>query len=63
MSIAAPLTITNALLVLPEGEPAPGSIRCENGHIAAIGDVSPQPGDQTVNAGGKLVKQKPRSSR
>jgi len=55
MSIAAPLTITNALLVLPEGEPTPGSIRCENGHIAAIGEVSPQPGDQTVNAGGKLV--------
>ncbi len=55
MSIAAPLTITNALLVLPEGEPAQGSIRCENGHIAAIGKVSPQPGDRLVDAGGKLV--------
>lgn len=55
MSIAAPLTITNALLVLPEGEPVAGSIRCENGHIAAIGEVSPQPSDQLVDAGGKLV--------
>ena len=55
MSIAPPLTITGALLVLPEGEPAQGSIRCENGHIAAIGKVSAQPGDRLVDAGGKLV--------
>jgi dihydroorotase len=55
MSIAPPLTITNARLVLPEGEPASGSIRCENGHIAAIGEVEPQPADRIVDAGGKLV--------
>ncbi|MDG2004309.1 MAG: dihydroorotase [Novosphingobium sp.] len=55
MSIAPPLTITNAQLVLPEGDPVKGSIRCENGHIAAIGKVSPQPNDQLVDAGGKLV--------
>lgn len=55
MSIAAPLTITNAILVLPGGEPVAGAIRCENGHIAAIGEVSSQPSDQLVDAGGKLV--------
>lgn len=55
MSIAAPLTITGGLLVLPDGEPQPGSIRCENGHIAAIGDVTPQPGDRIHDARGKLV--------
>jgi dihydroorotase len=55
MSIAQPLTITNALLVLPEGEPLAGAIRCENGHIAEIGEVTPQPKDQLVDAGGKLL--------
>jgi len=55
MSIAQPLTITNALLVLPEGEPMAGAIRCENGHIAEIGEVAPHPKDQLVDAGGKLV--------
>jgi len=55
MSIAPPLAITNALLVVPEGEPAKGTIRCENGHIAAIGDVDAQPGDLIVDAGGKLA--------
>jgi dihydroorotase len=55
MSIAQPLTITNALLVLPEGEPVAGAIRCENGHIAEIGEVTPQPKDQLVDAGGKLL--------
>jgi len=55
MSIPPPLTISNALLVLPETEPVAGSIRCENGHIAAIGEVIPQPNDRLVDAGGKLV--------
>lgn len=55
MSIAAPLTITGGMLVLPDGSMEPGSLRCENGHIAAIGDVAAEPGDNAVDAGGKLV--------
>ena len=34
MSIAAPLTITNGLLVLPEGVPVKGGIRCEGGRYS-----------------------------
>ncbi len=55
MSIAPPLTITNGTLMLPAGEPVKGSIRCENGHIAAIGDVTPQPNDRLFDAQGKLI--------
>ncbi|MEZ5743359.1 MAG: amidohydrolase family protein [Sphingomonadaceae bacterium] len=55
MSIAAPLTITGGLLVRPGEPPAPGAIRCENGLIAALGDVEPQGGDRVVDAKGKLV--------
>lgn len=55
MSMAAPLTIVNGLLVLPEGEPQPGAIRCANGRIVALGDVAAQPGDMTVDAGGALI--------
>ena len=55
MSVAAPLTITNATLVLPDAEPARGAIRCEDGRITAIGDIVPQPGDRLHDAGGKLV--------
>ena len=55
MSIAPPLVISNGLLVLPEGKPAPGSLRCEAGRIAAIGEVVPEPGDLVVEANGALV--------
>ncbi len=55
MSIAKPLTITNGLLVLPEGAPVKGAIRCEGGRIAQIGDVSPQLGDATIDAKGALI--------
>lgn len=55
MSIAAPLTITNGLLVMPEGEPVKGALRCENGVIAAMGDIAPQRGDRTFDAKGKLI--------
>ena len=55
MSTVAPLTITNGLLVLPTGEPQPGGIRCEAGKIAALGEVSPQPGDTAIDAKGKLI--------
>ena len=55
MSTPAPLTITNGLLVLPEGAPRRGAIRCEDGRITALGEVSAQPGDTVVNAKGALI--------
>ncbi|MCX7863706.1 MAG: dihydroorotase [Novosphingobium sp.] len=55
MSVAAPLTIINARLVLGEGAPVAGAIRCENGHIAAVGEASPRRGDRVVDAGDRLV--------
>jgi dihydroorotase len=55
MSAPAPLTITNGLLVLPEGEPRKGAIRCEEGRISALGDVTAQPGDTVVDAKGALI--------
>ena len=55
MSIAPPLVIANGRLVLPEGEPAKGSVRCEGGRIAAIGDIAPEPGDAVVDANGAIV--------
>ncbi|MEO0031176.1 MAG: hypothetical protein RIS94_934 [Pseudomonadota bacterium] len=50
-----PLTITGGKLVLPTGAPAPGGIRCENGRIVALGDVTAQAGDDVVDAGGALI--------
>lgn len=55
MSAHAPLTITNGLLVLAEGEPQPGGLRCEGDRIVAVGDVVPQPGDTVVDAHGALI--------
>ena len=55
MSVAGPLAITGGLLVRPGEAPAPGTLRCENGLIAALGDVEPQDGDRVVDAKGKLV--------
>ncbi len=57
MSIAAPLTITNARLMLPgEAQPVSGALRCVDGHIAAVGpQVAPEPGDAIHDAKGKLV--------
>ena len=54
MSQAPALTVTNGLLVLPDGTRA-GGLRCENGRISAIGDVSAQPGDVTFDAKGALI--------
>ncbi len=51
----AALTITNGLLVLPQGTPVRGAIRCEGGRIAAIGDVALEPGDTVVDAKGALI--------
>ena len=56
MSIAAPLTITGGRLVLPEGPPQPGAIRCENGVVVALGrDVIAHDGDTVVDAKGALM--------
>ena len=49
-----PLTITGGRLVLP-GEVRTGALRCVEGRIVALGDVTPEDGDEVVAAGGKLV--------
>ncbi|MFT4025900.1 MAG: dihydroorotase [Novosphingobium sp.] len=55
MSQPPALTVTNGLLVLPEGEPRQGGIRCEHGRIVAVGSVAVAAGDLVVDAGGALV--------
>ncbi|MDE2412101.1 MAG: amidohydrolase family protein [Sphingomonadales bacterium] len=52
----APLTIANGRLVLPQGEPQPGALRCEGDRIVALGpDVKPQQGDRVIDAKGALI--------
>jgi len=48
------LTITGGQLVLPGGVQA-GAVRCAEGRIAAVGDVSPQDGDEIVDARGAFI--------
>jgi dihydroorotase len=60
MSTAAPLTIVNGRLVLPDdqaaAEPKSGAIRCTGGLIAELGaDVKPVEGDRVVDARGALI--------
>ena len=55
MSMIAPLTISNGMLVLDAGEPQPGGIRCEDGRIVALGEVAAQSGDTVVDAKGQLI--------
>lgn len=55
MSAPLPLTITNGMLVRPEGVPARGAIRCVAGRIAALGDIAPEAGDTVVDAKGALI--------
>ena len=56
MSTAAPLTIVNGRLVLPEGaEPAKGALRCEGGRIVGLGDIAPRDGDTVIDAKGALI--------
>lgn len=55
MSTPQPLTITGGRLVLPTGEAQPGALRCVNGRIVALGDVSPHDGDRVFDAKGALV--------
>ncbi|MCW1402323.1 dihydroorotase [Novosphingobium sp. MW5] len=53
--ISAPLTITNASILTPEGT-IKGALRTEADRIAAIGpDVAAQDGDRTHDAKGKLL--------
>jgi dihydroorotase len=51
---AQPVFITGGRLVLPAGV-QPGSLRCEDGRIAALGDISPQDGDEVIDAKGRLI--------
>ena len=55
MSSAAPLTITNGLLVLPQGKPQKGGIRCEGGRIVAIGDMGANDDHPVIDAKGALI--------
>ena len=49
-----PITITGGRLVCPDGV-REGSLRLVDGRIAAVGTLTPEPGDEQVDAGGKLV--------
>ena len=56
MKALPPLTIVNGRLVLPQGEPVTGAIRCEADRIVALGaDIAPQDGDRVIDARGKLI--------
>lgn len=55
MSTPAPVTLINGRLVLPSGEPQKGALRCAEGRIAALGDVTPHDGDTLIDAKGKLI--------
>jgi dihydroorotase len=48
------LTIANGRLVTPEGL-RPGAIRCVEGMISALGDISSEDGDEVVDARGALI--------
>lgn len=49
-----PLTITNGIIVTADGA-SQGAIRLEVGRITEVGDVTPEDGDATIDAGGKLI--------
>ncbi len=49
-----PLTITGGKLVTPGGLVS-GAVRLVDGRIAALGDIAPQDGDETLNARGALI--------
>jgi dihydroorotase len=50
----APLIFTNGLLVTADGV-RKGALRCIEGRIAALGDIAPEPGDEVVDASGRLI--------
>lgn len=55
MSTPNPITFTNGRIVSASGEPAPGSLRCADGRIVALGDITPEPGDTVIDARGALI--------
>ncbi len=55
MSETGPLIITNGRLVLPEGTPQKGAVRCDAGRIIALGEVKAEPGDKVIDAKGALI--------
>jgi dihydroorotase len=55
MSLAAPLTLTGGRLVLPDGEPRKGNLRCAGGRIVALGEVAAEDGDTVIDAKGALI--------
>lgn len=55
MSTPNPITFTNGRIVSTSGEPAPGALRCADGRIAALGDITPEPGDTVIDARGALI--------
>jgi len=50
-----PLTITGGRLVLPTGAPQAGALRVAEGRIVALGEISPEPGDDVLDARGALI--------
>ncbi len=50
-----PLTITGGKLVLPTGAPQPGALRVAEGRIAALGNITPEAGDDVLDAKGALI--------
>jgi len=51
---ARSLIITGGRLVLPDGV-RPGALRCVDGFVTAVGEVSPEEGDEVVDARGALL--------
>lgn len=54
MKQVRPLTITGGKLVTPDGR-AQGGIRLSDGLIDTVGEVTPQDGDEVLDAKGKLI--------
>lgn len=55
MKNLAPVTLINGRLVLRDGQPQPGGLRCVDGLIAELGNVAPRDGDTVVDAKGALI--------
>lgn len=54
MKQQAPLTITGGQLVLPD-QVITGAVRLVDGLIAAVGDTTPEDGDEIIDARGQLI--------
>ena len=50
-----PITFTGGKLVLSEGEPQAGNLRCAEGRIVGLGDITPTDGDEVIDASRQLV--------